>query len=469
MKNKSIKLKLTVWFALSMMLIIGITMVSVISICSAVIKKNTFENLVEVIESNFDEIEYFDSFDSLYIDDDHDIYFKYHDGYLEIDDDFVRYVNGIECSVFEPDGSVLYGEDILRKLDGTSVFGGESVKTVKDGSKRFYYCDKKIILSNGEELWLRGVVSADYGMTSVNNIIRLSLCVLPLLLLAASLGGYSAVKKSLSPINEIAASAELIKEGDDLTRRIQIRDKSREIVSLSDSFNGMLSRLEASFKSQQQLTSDASHELRTPVSVIMAQCEFILDREDCTSEEYNEAMRLILRQSRRMSSMINDMLYFSRLERKKEKEGLSSIDLSATVRYVCDDMALIRDKDIELSSEIDSGITIDGDTELISRLVANLISNAYRYGRKNGRIYVALENSGDKAVLSVRDNGIGISEEDIAKIWNRFYRADKSRSEKGNGLGLNFVHEIARIHGAEVKVQSILGQGSEFKVIFDLP
>ena len=466
MKNLSIKFKITVWFAVSILLITGITMAAVIGISGSVIRKDTFENLIEIVEENADEVEYVGQYDRLDMDDDYDIYLQYKDGYLEIDDDFVRTLNGIVCSVYDEDGNILYGEDILYKTNKSSVFGSGSVETVKENNRAsFYYFDKRIDLKNNDYLWLRGVVSADYGNARIKNIIFLSLWILPALFLIAVLGGYLVAGKSLSPIDKISLSAQSIREGNDLTKRIELENSSREVQSLSNSFNGMLDRLEKSFRSEQQLTNDVSHELRTPVSVIMSQCEFTLEK-DRTPEEYKEALNLVFRQSKKMSGMINDMLSFSRLEKRELNEGLCDTDFSELIKSVCDDLSLIRDKGITVHCETEDNIIINGDSQLLTRLAVNLISNAYRYGKENGNIYVSLKSEGRYAALTVRDDGIGIAKEDIEKIWDRFYRADKSRSDKGTGLGLCFVREIARIHGADVSVSSSLGEGTAFTFKF---
>lgn len=467
MKNVSIKMKITVWFALSMLVIVGLTLGSVILISGSVIKKETFEALREVVEENADEIEFLTEYNKLDMDDDYDLYISYKNGYLEIDDDFIRSVNGIVCSLYDESGDILYGENILYKTDDASSFIDGDVRTEKDkNGNKHYYFDKKIVLKNEEILWLRGSVDADYGASKINSIINLSLWIIPALVLISLFGGYLVAKRALKPIEKISESAESIHEGNDLTKRIALSDTSSEVKSLSDSFNRMLDRLENSFKSEQQLTSDVSHELRTPVSVIMSQCEFSLEK-DREREEYKEALRLVLRQSRKMSSMINDMLSFSRLERREKNESFSDINMSEIISGVCEDMALIQDKNIVLRSDIQSGIFINGDIELISRLAVNLISNAYRYGKENGNIYVSLTYASGMTKFTVSDDGIGIKDEDKEKIWDRFFRADKSRSGKGTGLGLSFVKEIARLHDGNLSVESVFGEGSTF--IFEIP
>lgn len=467
MRKLSIKLKITIWFAISMLIITGITMGCVIAISASVIKKDTFGELVEVVEENADEIEYVADYNKADIDDDLDIYMQYKDGFLEIDDDFIRTVNGINCSVYDENGHIIYGEDILYKIDNVDFKSDGQVYSVKERLKNLYYCyDKEISLKNGDKLMIRGIIPSDRGNERISAIIALSASILPALVIISLAGGYAVADRSLSPVNKIIKSAERIHEGSDLSYRIEMPDESKEVRSLSDSLNSMLNRLEQSFKAEQQLTSDISHELRTPVSVIMSQCELSLESQR-NDEEDDESFELILRQAKRMSSTINDMLNFTRLEKRDKTEEFPEINLSETVVSVCEDMALIKQKNISLNKNIEENITVNGDSQLISRLCVNLISNAYRYGKENGRIDVTLKTLNDEILLCVADNGIGISEEELPKIWNRFYRVDKSRSESGNGLGLNFVREIARLHGGYISVTSREGEGSTF--IFRMP
>ena len=462
MKNKSIKTKITIWFSAAMILITSVTMALVLTISNSVIKKGIVENLAQIVEENVDEIEFYSDFESLDMDDDYDLYLEYMDGFLEIDDDFIRSVNGISSSIYDSSGAVLYGENPIFKQTDSLKFENAVTQTVRaEDGNTYYIYDRRLEMNGVEDLWLRGIVSSEYGTSQTNSIATLSLWILPLLVILAISGGYIIAWRALAPVKKISESAENIREGHDLTKRIEIGEGSSELHSIAESFNNMLDRLEKAFKSEQQLTSDVSHELRTPVSVIMSQCEYTLEKER-TSEEYIEATKLVLRQSRRMSSMINDMLTFARLEKRDEGIGLEEINLSDTVSSICEDMALIKERGIELHADIKDGVMINGDSQLMSRLTVNLISNAYRYGKDNGNIFVSLSENDDSVKLSVKDDGIGIADGELEKIWNRFYRVDSSRSRKGAGLGLNFVKEIARIHGGRMSVESEKGEGSTF-------
>lgn len=229
----------------------------------------------------------------------------------------------------------------------------------------------------------------------------------------------------------------------------------------------MFRRLENAFEVERQFTSDASHELRTPVSVIMAQCEMSLE-ETRSSEEYEQALRTIQRQGRKMSRLINDMLDFTRLEMRAESYIWEMVDMTELVQAVCFDMAMIKEKGISLNYEVEADIKIYGNRQLLNRLLGNLITNAYRYGKENGFIFVSLKRRGQNVELSVSDNGIGIGEGQQQKIFQRFYQADNSHSSIGTGLGLSMAYEIVQFHGGEIRVESELGKGSTFFVDFKI-
>ena len=232
----------------------------------------------------------------------------------------------------------------------------------------------------------------------------------------------------------------------------------------------MISRLDDSFEAEKRFISDASHELRTPMSVIMAQTELTLEK-DRTNEEYKSAIEVINRQGGRMNTLIDTLLDYTRLEQRADEYQMMPIDLSELVSSLCEDMKLIKLKDITLEYDVDPGITISGHQVLLTRMLQNLIDNAYKYGNDGGNIWVSLKDNKDNVILSVKDNGIGISESGVNKIFDRFYREDTSRTHKkrmayGYGLGLSMVKKIVEMHNANIRVISEEDKGSEFKIYF---
>ena len=466
MKNLSIRLKITLWFAVALFVIVAITYVVILTVSNQVIQKTIRDTLLHTVEDNVDEVEFYTDISQVDIANSVDHFIMYNSGYFEVDDDFLDEVNDVYTALYLSDGTLMYGENPLAVALADLEFSDSEIRERTVNGELYYILDRHLTQKGLEDLWLRGVVSEHQGEVQMHEISTLSLIILPIILIAAVLGGYFIAKRMLMPIKQITNAAENISRGGDLKKRIELDSGKDELHRLADSFNNMIARLDESFEAERQFTSDVSHELRTPMSVIMAQCEYTLD-EERTPQEYERALRLIRRQGRKMTKLINDMLDFVRLERRGTNYQIEKLNLSALVNSVCEDMSLIRERGISLEHEVEDEIWVDGNPALLSRLLSNLISNAYRYGKDDGHIKVRLKKSQDEVTLSVSDDGIGISREDKEKIFRRFYQADSSRTGSGTGLGLSMVKEIASFHGGSMSVESEPGKGSEFT--FHLP
>lgn len=464
MRHLSIRSKITFWFTAALVIAVVFTYLAVFSISDQMMQKTIRDNLIETVEHNIDEIEFYGSFDEIQRLDDMDHYMNYINGYLEIDDDFLDQVNEVYSALYQEDGTFLYGENPISNQVASLAFTDSTIRTIRVDGLRYYVFDRKLTAKGLEGLWLRGVVSERQGEVETSFILRLSLILLPSLVLVASIGGYYFAKRMLLPIQKLSDTARKISQGDDLKQQIEIGAGSDEVHQLADSFNDMFQRLDEAFEAQRRFTSDASHELRTPTSVIVAQCEYTLEKPR-SHEEYEDALRIIQRQGKKMSKLIANMLDFTRLETQAERYPLHEFDLTALVESVCEDMALIRENDISLTYDIQSGIAYCGNPELLTRLLNNLIANAYRYGKENGHIAVMLKQDEQAITLSVSDDGIGIAKEEQQAIFRRFYQADHARANEGLGLGLPMAYEIARFHGGELRVTSEPEQGSTFTLM----
>ena len=358
----------------------------------------------------------------------------------------------------------MYGENPSVRAGMEIPFSDGIVKKVT-WNKTVYYVYDRLLSGYGiDGLWLRGMVSRNQGTQQLQWLVRLSIIALPALLLLAVIGGYWIAGRALKPIHQITETAARISQGQDLDKRIHLGGGTDELHQLADVLDNMINRLDQAFKSEQQFTSDASHELRTPMSVIMAQCEYILENTR-TPEEYETALKVIQRQGRKMSKLIEDMLCVARLEQNTDSYPREMLDFSALVEDICIDMALLKSKHIVLDREIEPGIFLMGNAMLLTRMVTNLISNGYRYGKQDGRISIRLKCDSD-ILLSVEDNGIGISVEQQERIFRRFYRVEAARFSEGAGLGLAMVKDIVKYHGGTVEVVSAVGEGSKFTVKF---
>ena len=465
MKNLPIRTKITMWFTAAILMIVLFAYFIVFGVYNQIAQRMIRDSLIETVENNVDEVEYYTNVEQFGQYNSTDYLRIYQDGYLEIDDDFLKQVNEVCTALYNTDLTLIYGENPIPIESAELDFLDAVVQKVKVKGILYYVFDRKLTVKGLEGLWLRGIVSERQGADLMTDVIRLSLLFLPFLAVVSAIGGYLLTRKMLSPIQAISKSASQISSGSDLGRRITLGPGEDELHQLAESFNEMFRRLEESFEAERRFTSDASHELRTPISVILAQCEFSLE-EQRSSEEYEKALRTIERHGRKMSKLIRDMLDFTRLEMRTESFAQEPVDMAELVEAVCTDMALIQEKGITLRCETEKGMVLQGNRELLFRLLANLIGNAYRYGKENGHIFVCLKRMGEEMELSVSDDGIGISPEEQTNIFRRFYQVDHSRTGKGVGLGLSMVEEITKFHGGSIRVESELQKGSSFILRF---
>ncbi|MCD8152645.1 MAG: HAMP domain-containing histidine kinase [Clostridiales bacterium] len=461
MKRLSIRAKITLWFSAALIVMVALTYLVVLSVSGQILQKTIRDNLVLAVENNVDEVEFYSTVDAMEMDNGLDYYIHYGDGYIQVDDDFLDKVNQIYTSLCHEDGTLIYGINPISRETAELPFDDAQVQTITVDETLYYVYDRKLEQEGLEDLWLRGIVSETQGAVELTAISRTSLILLPALMVLAIIGGSLIARRTLRPIRQIADTASQIREGDNLKKRIDLGEGSDELHRLAGQFDEMFARLDQSFTAQRQFVSDASHELRTPVTVINAQCELALE-EPQSAEEYEEALRVVWRQGKKMSRLIGNMLDFTRIELQPERYPKEDIDLSELVEGVCFDMALIREKDIALTCEAESGLHVTGNHELLTRLLSNLISNAYRYGKQGGFIKVRLSSEKEEILLSVEDDGIGIAAEDLPKIFQRFYQADASHTGEGSGLGLAMAEEIAGFHGGTISVKSEPGRGSTF-------
>ena len=226
----------------------------------------------------------------------------------------------------------------------------------------------------------------------------------------------------------------------------------------------MFNRLQTSFENEVQFTSDVSHELRTPISVIISQSEYGLNHTE-SKEKMENSLRSVLKESIKMSQMISQLLMLSKMDKGHQKLNIEKVNLSELLDIIIDTQQIAADKkNIKINSVISPDIVIPADEILIMRLFINLITNAVNYGKENGYINIELFKFKDKIISKISDNGIGIAQENINKIWTRFYQVDSSRSSDSSGLGLSMVKWIVEAHKGSISVKSELNKGTSFTV-----
>lgn len=295
---------------------------------------------------------------------------------------------------------------------------------------------------------------------------RFLLIGVPILMALGTIGAFWITRRALAPVDRITMDARSI-TASNLSGRLAVPIAVDELRRLSETLNQMLDRIETSFKSIRQFTADASHELRAPMTLIQAAADFSL-RRDRSKEELQDAMGRILRESKRTTALVDDLLLIARSDSDPEAFERKTIELTSMLNDVSMQAStLALAKHIKIVPQIPSRpVVVAGDELSVRRLFMALIDNAVKYTSEHGTVWISLDPEDDDAVIRVRDTGMGISNDDLPRVFDRFWRADKvrSRDEGGTGLGLAIAKGITERHGGTLSVESQLGHGSTFTV-----
>ena len=283
-----------------------------------------------------------------------------------------------------------------------------------------------------------------------------------LALVSGLLFGWSTATRAMKPIKDISETAVKISAGD-LSQRINTAETESELGQLATVLNSTFARLESAFAQQKQFASDAAHELRTPVSVILTQTQTALGRERQASE-YKQTVEACQRAAQRMRKLISALLELSRLDAGQEQMKRLRFDFSQTIADCLELVQpLAEQSGVKILPEL-AAIEITGDPERLGLVVTNLLTNAIQYNHDGGEVKVTTRLENGMAILTVKDAGQGIPAEDLPRIFERFYRADKSRSSGNAGLGLAISKAIIVAHGGSIDVASEENVGTIFTV-----
>jgi heavy metal sensor kinase len=283
----------------------------------------------------------------------------------------------------------------------------------------------------------------------------------PLLALFAALAGRFLATRALAPIDQITQTARRI-SAEDLSARLNVPSTDDEVGRLAATLDGMLARLEESFRRERQFTDDAAHELRTPLAAMQTILGVIRTRRR-TSEDYEQALGDLSEEASRLQGLVEALLKLARGE-GPAGTAREQADLSILLPDVVDSLRpLASSKGVDLTCAVGQGLSVSADVDSLVRLFVNLIDNAIKY-TEQGSVNVSASVKGDTVTVAVADTGIGVPPEHAARIFDRFYRVESSRSTPGAGLGLTIAQEVAVAHGGRVTVESTSGKGSTFTV-----
>ncbi|MBX2991140.1 MAG: HAMP domain-containing protein [Bacteroidetes bacterium] len=332
----------------------------------------------------------------------------------------------------------------------TTLLGGEQLRTAM-------YKDQNFTILVAYSLSELGDV--------LENLFAIFLYLIPIAVALSVLGGLYLANKALAPVDDVTRRARKI-TAENLDQSIPPRYVDDEIGRLVGTMNEMIRRLHGSFAQTRQFSSDASHELRTPLTIMRGEIELAL-RNEKTPAEYREILSSTLEEILRLKSIIDNLLTLGKADHGVLDLKLEEVHLDSLIKDLFDDSEMLAEsKQIHVELKNTEPVTIVGDKGRLHQLFLNIVDNAIKYTPRGGHVAISVQRLNGSALVEVEDDGIGIPEQDIDKIFDRFYRVDKARSREmgGTGLGLSIAKWIAEIHRGTITVESEIDKGSRFTV-----
>lgn len=379
---------------------------------------------------------------------------------LEISDDFRYEMDKVVFVVVNRSGRVVageYPEAASIPLMELPVANQNAVAIVCEDEK-YYVRDIRIKKSKG--MYLRAVIGdsdADSPYETMEIVSYISIVSVFCAVLVCEL---FLAKKISKGLKYMCQTAEQIGSNLDMSQRMKCDNQFREVAVLAQANNRMLDRMENTFQMQEQFTSDVAHELRTPVTVVLAQCQYAREKVE-TRDEFHEVLDVVYRQSKKINTIITQLLNFSRLDQDRVQLENETLDLVEIVESVCEEQQDKAGDEVSIQLNLKEAVT-RGDISLIAIAIQNLVGNAVKFSRRDGKIEVKTGEEDGKVYVMVSDHGIGIEQDKLECIFRRFYKCDQSRNEGGFGLGLPLSEKIAEKHGGNITVSSKVGMGSIF-------
>lgn len=446
MKKLSLKARLVLLHTGVMILVVCVVLALLFSISSHEILSNVESALEERTADAFHDIDY-------------------EDGRLKFDSDLMDLEDGVYLSVYDKDSQeLLYGR-IPYGFVYDLPFKEGDVRTIAAGEKEYYVLDMEVSIQNHQSVVVRGISSISDAEQDFRFTLHIALILFPLLIFLTAVCGYLMSRRALYPVSKITKTVQRIQKEKDLSKRIQLGEGSDEIYTLAQTFDDLLEAVDTGMKREKQFTSDVAHELRTPISVVLMQCEELLQGNHL-DEEGRREVEVIHRKVSSMSDMISQLLLLSRADQGREKLDLERLNFSELGEMAVEEFSGIAgEKDIAVEAKIQPGIYGKADQTLMIRLWSNLLQNAIRYGKPGGHIWVSVEKEENQIRMSVKDDGIGIAPKDLPHIWDRFYQVDPSRNSESSGLGLSMAKWIVEAHHGQISAISEPGKGTTFNCI----
>ncbi|HMN00165.1 MAG TPA: HAMP domain-containing sensor histidine kinase [Anaerolineales bacterium] len=368
--------------------------------------------------------------------------------------------SGLTIRVLAPDGNMIQEFGRYHNLPVSST---QSFSTYTDSASqtniRVY---TQPVYDNNQ---LVAIVQVAQSLADVEDTLqRLLLALLisiPILVAVAGFSGYFLAARALAPIDQITSTARKI-SAEDMSARLEIPAAKDEVGRLTETLNDMLARLDDSFQRERQFTNDASHELRTPLTAMQAILGMIRTKRRSPAE-YEQALDDLSEETDRLRTLVENLLRLARGDKSKSNP-FEEVNLSLLLQDVADSLRpLAEAKSLALHCDTAADLTTLGDSDELIRLFVNLLDNAIKYTER-GEVRVSAQRVDEQIEVQISDTGMGIAPEHLPHIFDRFYRVDMSRTQRGAGLGLAIAKEIVSAHGGTIEIRSGIDNGSTFTV-----
>lgn len=389
----------------------------------------------------------------------------YEDDIVKPDEDFNYVDDGMYFQILGEDGHIILGENPAKgEFEEEEI--SQRLKTIVTHGEEYYVIsrvNRRLTKEMGQIIYNRCIVNKQDLSSKYQVLKYISYASIPVFLVIVLIAVLAMSNKIAGPLIQMSKTAESIGKDGELSKRMEYDGKITELGILAATNNRMLERVEDMFESQKQFSSDVAHELRTPIAVLLAQCEYAKEYVS-TKGEFDEAIEVIYRQAKKTNAIISQLLNLNRLKSDRVVLELEEIDLDEIIMSICDEVEFREKDNVHFELEL-SDVKVTADVGLIYILLQNLIQNAVKYSPKPATVRISTGYEESRVIVRVTDFGCGIKEEDLQHIFEPFYRVEKSRNSEGFGLGLSLAKRIAQIHQGKLSVSSVWGEGSTFTIV----